>query len=61
MEKQLWTSDEIKDLINYAKEMQDVNDDLRAQNMALLAKLQNEEAKVRWCKEQMKTILNKNR
>lgn len=61
MEKQLWTSDEIKDLIGYAKEMQDVNDDLRAQNMALLAKLQNEEAKSKWCKQQLQIVLNKNR
>ena len=61
MEKQLWTNEELKDLMNYAREMHDVNEDLRAQNMALLAKLKNEEAKVRWCKEQMKTILNKNR
>lgn len=61
MEKQLWTSEELKDLMNYAREMQTVNEDLRAQNMALLAKLNNEEAKVRWCKEQMRVILNKNR
>jgi hypothetical protein len=59
MEKQLWTQDEIKDLILYAKEMQMVNDDLRAQNMALLAKLKNEESKVRWCKEQIKIMMTK--
>ena len=61
MDKQLWTSEELKDLISYAKEMQQVNDDLRAQNMALLAKLNNEEAKVRWCREQLKVVLNKQR
>ena len=60
MEKQLWTQDEIKDLILYAKEMQGVNDDLRAQNMALLAKLQNEEAKVKWCKQQLQIIIKQN-
>lgn len=59
MDKQLWTADELKDLILYAKEMQGVNDDLRAQNMALLAKLNNEESKVRWCKEQIKIMMTK--
>ena len=60
MEKQLWTADEIKDLISYAKEMQTINDDIRAQNMALLAKLQNEEGKVKWCKQQLQILINKN-
>jgi hypothetical protein len=59
MDKQLWTSDELKDLILYAKEMQEVNDDLRAQNMALLAKLQNEESKVKWCRNQIKIMMTK--
>jgi hypothetical protein len=59
MEKQLWTSDELKDLISYAKEMQMVNDELRAQNMALLAKLQNEESKVKWCRNQIKIMMTK--
>jgi uncharacterized NAD(P)/FAD-binding protein YdhS len=59
MEKQLWTSDELKDLISYAKEMQSVNDELRAQNMALLAKLQNEESKVKWCRNQIKIMMTK--
>ena len=59
MDKQLWTADEIKDLILYAKEMQGVNDDLRAQNMALLAKLQNEESKVKWCRNQIKIMMTK--
>ena len=59
MEKQLWTADELKDLILYAKEMQTVNDELRAQNMALLAKLQNEESKVKWCRNQIKIMMTK--
>jgi hypothetical protein len=59
MDKQLWTADELKDLILYAKEMQSVNDDLRAQNMALLAKLQNEESKVKWCRNQIKIMMTK--
>jgi hypothetical protein len=59
MDKQLWTADELKDLILYAKEMQKVNEDLRAQNMALLAKLQNEEGKVKWCKQQLQIMMIK--
>ena len=59
MDKQLWTSEELKDLILYAKEMQEVNDELRAQNMALLAKLQNEESKVKWCRNQIKIMMTK--
>lgn len=60
MEKQLWTSDEIKDLMNYAREMGELNDELRSQNMALLAKLKNEEGKVKWCKQQLQILMNKN-
>ena len=45
MEEQLWTSQEIKDLISYAKEMQHQNETLRAQLIAMDAKLNNEEAK----------------
>jgi hypothetical protein len=40
-----WTSEEIKDLIGYAKEMQHQNETLRAQLIAMNAKLNNEEAK----------------
>ena len=61
MDKQLWTSDELKDLLNYAREMNDLNEELRAQNMALLAKLHNEEAKSKWCKQQLQIVLNKQR
>ena len=45
MEGQVWTSDEIRDLISYAKEMQHQNETLRAQLIAMNAKLNNEEAK----------------
>jgi predicted RNase H-like nuclease (RuvC/YqgF family) len=45
MEEQVWTSQEIKDLISYAKEMQHQNETLRAQLIAMNAKLNNEEAK----------------
>lgn len=44
---QTWTEEEIKELILYAKQMQEDNDDLRAGIIAMQAKLNNEEAKVR--------------
>ena len=47
MEEQVWTSQEIKDLISYAKEMQHQNETLRAQIIAMNAKLKNEEAKTK--------------
>lgn len=61
MTKQLWTEDELKDLILYAKEMQETNETLRAQLIAMNAKLQNEESKVKWCKQQLQILMNKNR
>ena len=61
MEQQVWTQNELKDLIMYAKEMQQVNEDLRAQLIAMNAKLQNEEAKSKWCKQQLQIVLNKQR
>lgn len=47
MENQIWTSEEIKDLIGFAKEMQSQNDTLRAQLIAMDAKLKNEESKTK--------------
>lgn len=44
---QTWTSEEIKQLIMYAKEMEAINEDLRAGIIAMQAKLNNEESKVR--------------
>lgn len=52
--EQTWTANEIKELIMYAKEMEQVNEDLRAGIIMMQAKLDNEEAKVR----QMKNLLN---
>ena len=49
-----YTSDEIKELLLYVKQTQDENEELRAQLMALMAKLQNEEAKVRILMIQLK-------
>lgn len=44
---QTWTAEEIKDLILYAKELQQTNEDLRAGIVMIQAKLDNEEAKVK--------------
>lgn len=44
---QTWTEEEIKELILYAKQMQEDNEQLRAGIIAMQAKLNNEEAKVR--------------
>ena len=52
--EQTWTANEIKELIMYAKEMEQVNEDLRAGIIMMQAKLDNEEAKVK----QMKNLLN---
>ena len=45
--EQVWTAEEIRDLILYAKELQQTNEDLRAGIVMMQAKLDNEEAKVR--------------
>ena len=45
--EQTWTAEEIRDLILYAKELQQTNEDLRAGIVMMQAKLDNEEAKVR--------------
>ena len=47
MEGQVWTSEEIRDLISYAKQLQHDNETLRAQIIAMNAKLKNEEAKTK--------------
>jgi len=52
--QQMWTANEIKELIMYAKEMEQVNEDLRAGIIMMQAKLDNEEAKVR----KMTNLLN---
>jgi len=45
--EQTYTSEEIKQILLYVKEMQEVNEDLRAGIIAMQAKLNNEEAKVK--------------
>jgi hypothetical protein len=45
--EQTYTSEEIKQILLYVKEMQEVNEDLRAGIIMMQAKLDNEEAKVK--------------
>jgi hypothetical protein len=45
--EQTWSAEEIRDLILYAKELQQTNEDLRAGIITMQAKLNNEEAKVK--------------
>jgi len=45
--QQTWSAEEIRDLILYAKELQQTNEDLRAGIIMMQAKLDNEEAKVK--------------
>ncbi len=44
---QSWSSEEIKQLLLYVKEMGEVNEELRAGIIMMQAKLDNEEAKVK--------------
>lgn len=45
--EQTWTSEEIKQILLYANELNQHNEDLRAGIIAMEAKLANEESKVR--------------
>jgi len=45
--EQTWSAEEIRDLILFAKELQQTNEDLRAGIILMQAKLDNEEAKVK--------------
>ena len=47
METKVWTEDELRDLILYAKEMQGANETLRAQIIAMDAMLKNEMSKTK--------------
>lgn len=49
-----WDRDEIAQLIEYAKYLQQENEDMRANVIAMQAKLNNEEAKVK----NLKNLLN---
>ena len=55
---QTWTSDEIKQILLYVKEMQETNEELRAGIIMMQAKLDNEEAKVRRLTLTLKQYMN---
>lgn len=44
---QMWSSEEIRQILRYVAELQQTNEDLRAGIIAMQAKLNNEEAKVK--------------
>jgi hypothetical protein len=45
--QQSWTTDEIRDLLLYVREMDEINKNLKAGIILMQAKLDNEEAKVK--------------
>lgn len=58
--EQQWTSEEIKQILLYVKELQEINEDLRAGIIAMEAKLQNEERKVIRLTNMLKMFTNVN-
>jgi len=58
--EQTYTSEEIKQLLLYVKEMQDINEELRAGIILMQAKLDNEEAKVKRLSLYIKQLTNVN-
>jgi hypothetical protein len=58
--EQTWTSEEVRDLLLYVKEMSDINEELRAGIILMQAKLDNEEAKVKRLSLYIKQITNVN-
>ena len=57
---QTYTSEEIRDLLLYVKEMDEINENLRAGVILMQAKLDNEEAKVKRLSLYIKQITNVN-
>ena len=55
----LWNESEIKELILYAKDLQQQNEDLQAKMIMMNAKLSNEESKVRQMNNIIKQIYAK--
>jgi len=53
---QMWTEQEIKELIMFAQEIRVANEDLRAGIIAMQAKLENEERKVAALKFQVASM-----
>jgi predicted nucleic acid-binding Zn-ribbon protein len=55
--EQLWSADEIKELIEYTRHLQEENQDLQAKMIMMQAKLSNEEAKVRQMNNAIKQMI----
>jgi erythromycin esterase-like protein len=55
---QMWNSDEIRELILYAKDLQQQVDDMKANLITMDAKLKNEESKVRRLTLTLKQFMN---
>ena len=55
---QMWNSDEIRELILYAKDLQQQVDDMKANIITMDAKLKNEESKVRRLTLTLKQFMN---
>jgi uncharacterized protein YlxW (UPF0749 family) len=53
----LWNSNEIRELIEYARHLQAENEDLQAKMIMMQAKLNNEEAKVRQMNNAIKQMI----
>jgi hypothetical protein len=47
MEEQVWTKQELKDLLEYTQYLKKENEDLQAKMIVMNAKLNNEEAKTK--------------
>jgi hypothetical protein len=58
--EQTWTSEEIRDLLLYVKEMDEINENLRAGVILMQAKLDNEEAKTKRLSLYIKQLTNVN-
>jgi len=54
---QTWNESEIKELILYAKDLQEQNETLRAQMIAMNTKLENEERKNTRLTNMLKTLM----
>jgi predicted RNase H-like nuclease (RuvC/YqgF family) len=53
----LWNSNEIKELIEYARHLKQENEDLQAKMIMMQAKLNNEESKVRQMNNAIKQMI----
>jgi hypothetical protein len=52
----VWTKEELRELIMFAQEIRETNEDLRAGIIAMQAKLENEERKVATLKFQLASL-----